>query len=140
MINPTRIPALLLAATLVAAGCSGDSGQPEPEPLSPLQVLPNIPLPEDGQVVGTEGGVDAAVLVLSTPMPADSVAEFYRNMLSDAPYRLINEDVTGNVTSFYVEQDGPPLWVTVESLEAGGSLIRLAGAAARPDTSAATGS
>lgn len=140
MINPTRIPALLLAATLVVAGCSGESGQSEPEPLSPLQVLPNIPLPQDGQVVGTEGGVDAAVLVLSTPQPADSVAEFYRTMLSDAPYRLVNEDVAGNVTSFYVEQDGPPLWVTVEGLEAGGTLIRLAGAAVKPDTTATPGS
>ncbi len=132
-----KMPVLMLSAALVLAGCGGDAAEAEPEVLSPIQVLPNIALPEGGQVVGTEGGVDAAVLVLSTPLPGDSIVEFYRTILSDAPYRLVNEDVTGSVTSFYVEQDGPPLWVTVEALEAGGTLVRLAGAAVKPDTAAA---
>ena len=131
-----KMPVLTLVAALALAGCGGDAAPAEPEMLSPIQVLPNIALPEGGEVVGTEGGVDAAVLVLSTPLPGDSIAEFYRRILSEAPYRLVNEDVTGSVTSFYVEQDGPPLWVTVEALEAGGTLVRLAGAAVKPDSAA----
>lgn len=131
--------ALVLVAAALAAGCSGDGREPEETVMTPIQVLPNLPLPGDAAVVGTEGGVDAAVLVLSTPIPGDSIAEYYRDLLSRPPYRLINEDVTNGVTSFYVEQDGPPLWVTVEPLQAGGTLVRLAGAAVKPDTAARTG-
>lgn len=130
--------ALVLVAAALAAGCSGDGREPEETVMTPIQVLPNLPLPGDAAVVGTEGGVDAAVLVLSTPIPGDSIAEYYRDLLSRPPYRLINEDVTNGVTSFYVEQDGPPLWVTVEPLQAGGTLVRLAGAAVKPDSAAKT--
>jgi hypothetical protein len=104
--------------------------------MSPFQVLPNVALPAGGKVIGSAGGAEAASLLVSTPESADSVAEFYRDVLSRPPYRLINESVNGKVTSFYVEQDGPSLWVTVEGLEAGGTLVRLAGAAVRADSTA----
>jgi len=106
--------------------------------MSPIQVLPNIAMPPGGQVIGSAGGTEAASLIVSTPLASDSVAEFYRDVLSRPPYRLVNESVNGQVTSFYVEQEGPPLWVTVEHLEAGGTLVRLSGAAVKADSAATT--
>jgi hypothetical protein len=126
---PRILPSALGAAFLLA--CGGDA-PPPPEPeVAVVQALPNIPLPPNGQPLASERGETAAQLLVSTPMHADSVAEFYRTLLSQPPYRLVNEATANAVTSFFVEQDGPPLWVTVEGLPAGGTLVRLAGAAVR---------
>lgn len=104
--------------------------------ISPFRVLPNIAIPPGGEVVGTEGGQDAASLLVSTPMASDSVIDFYRGVLGRPPYRLVNEAEDAERTTFYVEQDGPSLWVTVEALDAGGTLVRLSGAAVKADGSA----
>ncbi len=133
----------MLAVALLALGaCSSGNDQGEPaEPQMPMvQALPNIPLPPGGVPLNTEQGSDAAQLLVSTPMMADSVAEFYRDLLGRPPYRLINEATEKSVTSFYVEQDGPALWVTVQGLEAGGTIVRLAGAAIRDTVVAPTDS
>jgi hypothetical protein len=127
---PTRYLATL-AAIVLAAGCADAPETPEEQVMSPLQVLPNIAVPPGGSVVSTEGGADAASVLLSTPLAVDSVLMFYRDVLSKPPYRLVNEALTGKMTSFYVEQEGPPLWVTVEGLDAGGTFIRLSGAAVK---------
>ncbi|HRP07601.1 MAG TPA: hypothetical protein PLL69_03845 [Gemmatimonadales bacterium] len=130
MIN--RIAAMTVCG-LVLAGCAKPADAPEPPPVPVFSVLPNIALPPNGQMVGTLGGEEAATLLVSSPMPADSVVDFYRDVLTRPPYRLINEAEAEGRTSFYVEQDGPSLWVTVEGLDAGGTLVRLSGAAVKPD-------
>ena len=128
---------LTALAALVLAACGDKPEAPPAETvLSPLQVLPNIALPPGGEVLGREGGAEAATLMISTPMAGDSVVEYYRDVLSKPPYRLINESLNAGKTSFYVEQDGPPLWVVVEGLEAGGTLVRMSGAI--KDTTTAT--
>lgn len=133
----TRLIAAL-AALLAGAACSGGTDEAPPEEMiSPFRVLPNITIPPGGEVVGSEGGQEAASLLVSTPMVADSVIEFYRGVLGRPPYRLVNEAVDGKRTTFYVEQEGPSLWVTVEGLDAGGTLVRLSGAAVKTDSSAA---
>jgi hypothetical protein len=133
----TRHSLIALAAVVLAA-CGGEPETPPAEAtLSPAQVLPNIAMPPGGEALGSEGGSEAATLLISTPMVADSVAEFYRGVLSKPPYRLINESVNAGITSFYVEQDGPPMWITVEGLEAGGTLVRMSGAIKAADSTAA---
>jgi hypothetical protein len=121
---------------LLLAAC-GDKPEPPAEPVvrNPLEVLPNIAMPPGGQVLASEGGEEAASLLISTPVTVDSVVGFYRDVLSKPPYRLINESVNAKITSFYVEQDGPPMWLTVEGLEAGGTLIRMSGAVTAADSS-----
>jgi hypothetical protein len=132
----TLRPLSFVLAGLVLAGCGAE---PEPAPLetavTPAQVLPNIPIPPGGEALGSEGGAEAAALLLSTPMQADSVADYYRDVLSKPPYRLINESKQGVITSFYVEQGSDtPMWVNVEALEAGGTLVRITGARAAADS------
>lgn len=126
----TRTATIALCA-LILAGCGGGDDAPAESQMPVVQALPNIPLPPEGQPLTSERGGDAAQLLVSTPLEADSVISFYRELLSRPPYRLINEATARSITSFYVEQDGPSLWITVEGLPAGGTLVRLAGAAVR---------
>lgn len=125
LIGPILLPLVLLAA------CGTEDAPPAEDQVAIVRVLPNIPLPPGGQPLASERGGDAAQLLVSTPVAADSVVAFYRTLLSQPPYRLINEASEKGITSFYVEQEGPSLWVTVQGLEAGGTLVRLAGAAVR---------
>jgi hypothetical protein len=59
------------------------------------------------------------------------VADYYRDVLARPPYRLINESTNDGLVSFYVEQDGPSMWVAVQGLTAGGALVTVAGARPR---------
>lgn len=131
----TRLAFCALAALTLGA-CADEPETPVETRLSPAQVLPNIAMPPGGQALASEGSSEAATLLISTPMAADSVAEYYRGVLSKPPYRLINESVNAGITSFYVEQDGPPMWLTVEGLEAGGTLVRMSGAIKADSTTA----
>lgn len=124
-----RITSLTILTAALLLACQSDTPDDNPTPPELAKVLPNIPLPPRGEVESSEGSGNALQLLVSTPMPSDSVAEYYRGTLSRPPYRLINEATDRGTVTFYVEQDGPPLWVSVQGLEAGGTLVRLAGAA-----------
>ncbi len=130
----------LICAALVAgllAGCGGGEDAPAERQLSAIEAFPNIPLPPDGRMLGTEGSGEALQLLMSTPMATDSVTDYYRRILADAPYRLLNETSDSTTTSFYVESgEERPLWVRVERLAAGGTVVRLIGTG-RPDGAAA---
>ena len=126
----TKTTSLLLSAVFVLAACGGDAevAPIEETPMSPIEALPNMPLPPDATPIRAEAGGDAAQLLFATPMHVDDVVKFYRAILSEAPYSLLNEAEVGGATTFYVEQDGPPLWVMVEGFPAGGTQVRLTGA------------
>ena len=100
------------------------------------QVLPNIPLPPHAQPLAREGGVDAIQFVIVSSDPPDSIAKYYRNLLSRDPFHLVNERSRGGNTQFYAEQNGPSLWITVSPNGNAGSQITIAGAS---DTTAKKG-
>ncbi len=133
------IPFLLAAAVLVTA--CGDKTAPEVEETPPTvtEVFPNLPLPPAGQLLSQEGAGAAMQMVFSSTEPGDSIADFYRDVLSRPPYELINESINNGVVSFFVEQNGPSMWVVVQGLEAGGALVTLAGARARAGLAADSG-
>jgi hypothetical protein len=117
----------LAATLLLGAGCGKDA--PPATPAVPLeQVLPNIPFPPDAEPAGANRAEDAMQLTFASSVPADSVVAYYRTVLAQAPYRLINEGKAGNVTSFYVEQDGPSMWVRVQPVDDKNSIVTIAGA------------
>lgn len=128
-----RTPALLLASLVALAAC-GDKTADAPAIETPdvTEVLPNLPLPPGGEIVSRDGGERALALIISTPSPDTAVVAHYRSVLGVAPFRLINEDSTAAGISFYAEQDGPPIWVVVRGLAAGGTLVTIAGA--KPDS------
>lgn len=116
-------------ALLVLLGAACGKNEPAPDLAPPLaHVLPNIPLPPGATPMTSESGGDATRIVISSTSPADTVVAFYRITLSAPPFRLINEAKAGTMTSFYVEQDGPPMWVTVEPVGTASSIVTIAGA------------
>jgi hypothetical protein len=121
-----------LAATVLLAGCH----KPKPKEIKLSQVLPNIPLPPDPEPLVKETGTNAMRVLIVSRVAPDSVAAYYRNVLSADPFRLINERSSGRTTSFYAEQDGPSIWITVSPNGDQGSMVTIAGAS---DSSQAAG-
>lgn len=121
------IPVLLLAGCKSA---KAPEAAPPPPPLS--QVLPNLPFPPDAQPVASVSGADATQITVRSPHPPDSVASYYRKLLGDPPFRLVNEASAGGVISFLADQDGPSIWVTVQPDGKVGSQVTIAGAQVSP--------
>jgi hypothetical protein len=99
-----------------------------PKPISLGDVLPNFPLPPQGEALTREGGADAMQFLFVSPMPPDSIVSYYTNVLSTGAFHLINEQKSGKTTALYAEQDGPSIWVTVSPNGNTGSQITIAGA------------
>lgn len=142
-----RTPLLLTIVTplmLVAACGPRKAAEPPPPPPPPLSsVLPVLPLPPSGTPLSSESGADATRIVIVSTQPPDSVADYYRRVLGQPPFRLVNETNSGGVISFYANQDGPSIWVTVQANGEAGSQVVIAGARvdttkkATPDTTKA---
>ncbi|HEY4099413.1 MAG TPA: hypothetical protein VGM20_00895 [Gemmatimonadales bacterium] len=114
---------VLLAGGVVAA-CH--KGPPKAPPLS--SVLPYVPLPPQAQPLASQSGADATQIVAVSPIGPDSVAAYYRDVLSKDPFRLINERTVQHTTVFYAEQNGPSIWITVQPNGTDGSQVTIAGA------------
>jgi len=65
-------------------------------------------------IVSVSAGTDAAEVQLSSPVPVDRVAAWYREALPLNGWELKNEgkDKDGGVT-IYAEKEGRPLWLTL---------------------------
>lgn len=129
------LPALLLLLTAAQLGACQSAKPAEAPKQAGLEVLPNLPLPPEGMVQSTESSPEAMQVIAVTEVGVDSVLAYYRSILGKEPFQLINETTADSVTSFYVEQAGPSLWITVRRNGPTGSMVVIAGAAA--DTSAA---
>ena len=118
-----------LLVTLALAACA------EPKKQADIsETIPNLPLPPAAELLTREGGEDALKLHFRSSVQPEAVADYYRGVLSRAPWRLVS-DVTsadGSI-SLYAEQAGPSLWVTVRKADgAAGSFVDIAGAKATP--------
>lgn len=113
-----------LCATALVSGCH----KPRPKEVDLSQVLPNIPLPPDPEPLVRETGTNAMQFVIASRAVPDSVVAYYRRVLSADPFRLMNERTAGKVTSFYAEQNGPSIWISVSPNGTEGSLVIIAGA------------
>ena len=113
-----------LAAILLLAACNKST----PKPPDIGAVLPNLPLPPEGQPLVREGGAEAMQFLFVSPVSPDSIVAYYRDALSTGAFHLINESKMGKSTAFYAEQDGPSIWVTVRPNGTEGSQVIIAGA------------
>lgn len=130
------LPAIALLLTFAPlAACQSSKPADEPVKNAGLEVLPNLPLPPGGTPLTSQSSTEAMQVIATTESPVDSVVAYYRSLLAKPPFRLINETMADSITSFYVEQDGPSLWITVQRNGPVGSLVVIAGAVA--DTTAA---
>ncbi len=122
---PMRHPLLLLVLVGLVA-CA----EPESKPKVDLgERISNVPIPPGAEGLGRDDGENAVQLRFRTPLPVDTIVEYYRVELSKAPWRLVNESrMPDGSVAFYAEQDGPPLWVNVRPGEGSGTLVDVAGA------------
>lgn len=118
--------ALLLAAGLVA-GCGTD----RPKLPSLPAAFATLPLPPSPEFLGQSGSEDALMFTFRTPVPADTIADYYKRLFArDSSYKVLG--VTPGAPgewAFYVEFRERPLWVRVRP-EAGGegAVVELTGA------------
>lgn len=122
---------LALAATALLSSCH----KAKPKEAELTQVLPNIPLPPDPEPLIRETGTNAMQFLIASRASTDSVVAYYRRVLSADPFRLVNERTSGKTTSFYAEQNGPSIWITVSPNGTEGSMVVIAGASDSRKTS-----
>jgi hypothetical protein len=122
-------PTLLLAIVLSLSGC-GDS-QPK---VKISETMPAIILPPQSTLLSKDFGDEALKMRFRSELDPGAVADYYRGILSAAPWRLVSDtrDATGGV-ALYAERPGaPPLWVMISKASgATGSFVDLAGAKVR---------
>ncbi len=126
---------ILAISGLLAAGCK-DKAPPTP---SMSQAMPHLPLPPAATVVSHSGGPDALQFVFKSAYPPDSLAAYYRIVLTTGEWNLVNDDRSADGTvSLYAERNGPPLWVTIKKdPDTSGSLLTLGGAVVKADSTKA---
>ncbi len=132
---PLQISVLALAFGLVV-GCR------DRKPLLPIsETMPNLPLPPLGQVLERSGGDDALQITFWSAMSPDSLAMYYRSVLSEGEWNLVSDtQMRDGEIALYAERKGPPLWVTIRSDSAkGGSRLTLSGAVIKPDSAGQAG-
>ena len=123
------ITILALSATLLA-GCRDKA--PEPPPLS--EVMPGLPLPPLASVVSRAGSEDALQITFRSSLPPDSMAAYYRRVLTSGVWSLVGDTRTADGSiALYAERDGPPLWVTIrKDSTSSGTIMSLGGAVVQP--------
>jgi hypothetical protein len=119
-------PTLLLVIALGLSGC-GDS----PPKVKISETMPAIIIPPRSTLLSKDIGEEALKMRFRSELEPGAVADYYRGVLSTAPWRLVNDarDATGGV-ALYAERPGsPPLWVMISKASgATGSFVDLAGA------------
>ena len=121
---PTRLRAGLVVLALV--GCRDKA----PEMAKVSDVFPNLPVPPKASVVSRDGSPDAIKLTLMSNARPSEVEAYYRDVLSRNGWRLVSDsrDAEGAVV-LLAEQDGPPLWVRIQSTsDSVATMVELAGA------------
>ena len=124
----------LAASLALLSGCRDKA--PEPPPLS--EVMPNLPLPPLATVVSRAGSEDALQITFRSTLPPDSIAAYYRNVLTRGVWSLVGDTRTADGSiALYAERDGPPLWITIRKDSASsGTVLSIGGAVVRaqPDS------
>ena len=111
---------------LALVGCRDKA----PEMAKVSDVFPNLPVPPKASVVSRDGSPDAIKLTLMSNARPSEVEAYYRDVLSRNGWRLVSDsrDAEGAVV-LLAEQDGPPLWVRIQSTsDSVATMVELAGA------------
>jgi hypothetical protein len=119
---------LLWVCVLALAACGREPRGPKTPDAS--AVFPRLPLPPDAQLVSRTGSEDALQIRLLSATSPDAVKDYYRNVLSREPWRLISDVKKSDGTVvLYAEQDGPPMWVRIwPTSDGAGTMVELSGA------------
>ena len=127
---------LLSVTGLLLLACRADSPNSKaPTPPEFAKAFSNLPLPPNPEFVSRTGSADALQLTIHSPAGADVVTEYYRNVFSHAPWRLVSDAKNSDgSTVLYAEHNGPPLWVRIWKLGDRGTMVELTGAVIENDS------
>ena len=131
---PRAIP-LLLALTLVAAGCDRERDTEQARAVAARALRGVLAYPQS-TLVSLSAGSDAAELAFSSTAPVTDVAQWYRRALAANGWELKTDQVgpDGTIT-MYAEQGKRPLWLTVRPTTGGpGSTYTMIGAIVEGDS------
>ncbi len=108
-----RFPYLVLALTLVAAGCDRPNDAEEARKLAGRALRGVLSYPQS-TLVNVSAGQEAAEVVLSSPAAVPDIAAWYRRALPLNGWELKSDQAgrDGNVT-MYAEHGDRPLWITL---------------------------
>jgi hypothetical protein len=123
---------MLAVSSAVLSGCRDKA----PEPPQVFEVMPGLPLPPAASVVSRAGSEDALQITFRSQLPPDSIAAYYRQVLSSGVWSLVGDTKTADGSiALYAERDGPPLWVTIrKDSTSSGTILSLGGAMVHPDS------
>jgi hypothetical protein len=124
----SRLRLTFLVGCALLAACKSEPRGPKPP--STFAAFPNLPLPPEAQLVSRAGSEDALQIRLLSASTVEQVTEYYRNVLSTGPWRLVSDVKTPDGTVvLYAEQEGPPIWVRIwPTSDKQGTMVELAGA------------
>lgn len=126
---------LLLALTLVAAGCDRERDAQQDRALAARALRGVLAYPQS-TLVSLSAGSDAAELAFSSPATVADVAQWYRRALAANGWELKTDQVgqDGSI-SMYAEQGKRPLWLTMRpNTGAPGSTYAMIGAIVEGDS------
>ena len=127
-----RSISVLAVVASVLSGCRDKA--PEPPRLS--EVMPDLPLPPLSSVVSRAGSEDALQITFRSSLAPDSMAAYYRRVLTSGVWSLVGDTRTADGSiALYAERDGPPLWVTIrKDSTSSGTILSIGGAVVQPDS------
>lgn len=98
--------------------------------------MPDLPLPPLASVVSRAGSEDALQITFRSSLPPDSMAAYYRRVLTSGVWSLVGDTRTADGSiALYAEREGPPLWVTIrKDSTSSGTILSIGGAVVRPDS------
>jgi hypothetical protein len=98
--------------------------------------MPDLPLPPLATVVSRAGSEDALQITFRSTLPPDSMAAYYRGVLTRGVWSLVGDTRTADGSiALYAERDGPPLWVTIrKDSTSAGSILSIGGAVVKSDS------
>jgi hypothetical protein len=110
---PTKIRVGL--AVLALIGCRDKP----PEMAKVSEVFPNLPLPPAASLVSREGSAEALKLTFIAKASPAQVEMYYRDVLSSRNgWRLVSDARdAGGALVLLAQQNGPPLWVRIQSTD-----------------------
>jgi hypothetical protein len=124
---------VFLAVAALAAACVQPDRSSARAPRRP-NWMAGMPYLAQSQVLDTAGTADAEHVVILSPAPLDSVANFYRDRLPALGWRLMGDQHDAATVSLYLERAGSPLWIQIRAEGEKNSRVSFTAAAGAPKT------
>jgi hypothetical protein len=123
-----RCSLCLCASLILLPGCgerAPDADAPADEPTVSADIFAGLPVMPGSRFAG--GSADAAEAVVEVAVAPDSVARFYRRVLTDRSWDIRGDATApdGQVTLHARSPEGRPIWIMIRPIAANRSEVSL---------------